>query len=407
MDDQPNRLPADCLPRLASGRAGTETDRGPKSARGSRGIVVARVRGTQDYASRHEAVVRHQLAAKLAALIGYDFAGKYDAAARYAGPMYFVPSDTLVGLEAMEAVGICGEHDLFGGVVPYRFAATKVITHPLVEPDAFAPEGWSRVFSRRIGDIVHTGFSVFTPEDAHRAGCLLLESGAVRLKPARAAGGRGQAVVSTHSELETALCAMDPTELSGWGLVIEENLSEVTTYSVGQVRVADLVASYYGRQRLTPDNGGALVYGGSDLVVVRGGFETLLGLDLPEDVRLAILQGQAYDVAAMDCFTGMFASRRNYDVARGIDAEGHWRSGVIEQSWRIGGASGAEIAALEAFRADPLLRSVRASTVEAYGETEPPPPDAIVYFQGADEQVGLITKYVLLERNGSGFFTND
>ena len=66
---------------------------------------------------------------------------------------------------------------------------------------------------------------------------------------------------------------------------------------------------------------------------------------------------------------------------------------MLEQSWRIGGASGAEIAALEAFRADPALRVVRASTVEVYGEAPTPPPDAIVYFSGVDERVGPLTKY--------------
>ena len=71
---------------------------------------------------------------------------------------------------------------------------------------------------------------------------------------------------------------------------------------------------------------------------------------------------------------------------------------MLEQSWRIGGASGAEIAALEAFRASPELRVARASTVEVYGEgATPPPPDAIVYFRGTDEQVGPITKYALVE----------
>lgn len=131
----------------------------------------------------------------------------------------------------------------------------------------------------------------------------------------------------------------------------------------------------------------------------QGELQTLLGLDLPADVRLAVLQAQVYDAAAMDCFAGMFASRRNYDVARGMDADGRWRSGVIEQSWRIGGASGAEVAALEAFRANPLRRSVRASTVETYGETEPPPSHAIVHFRGADEEVGVMTEYVLVDRN--------
>ncbi len=77
--------------------------------------------------------------------------------------------------------------------------------------------------------------------------------------------------------LDAALAALDPAELAHHGLVLEEDLTEVTTYSVGQVSVAGLVASYWGTQRLTPDNRGAAVYGGSDLVVARGGFEALAG----------------------------------------------------------------------------------------------------------------------------------
>jgi hypothetical protein len=57
--------------------------------------------------------------------------------------------------------------------------------------------------------------------------------------------------------------------------VLEEDLAGVTTYSVGQVRVAGLVASYCGTQRLTPDNTGEAVYGGSELLVARRGFEEL------------------------------------------------------------------------------------------------------------------------------------
>jgi hypothetical protein len=97
----------------------------------------------------------------------------------------------------------------------------------------------------------------------------------------------------------------------------------------------------------------------------------------------------------------MFASRRNYDVIQGLDAAGRRRSGVLEQSWRVGGASGAEVAALEAFRADPALRTVRTSTVEVYGEGVPPPPHAVVYFRGVDDQVGPITKYAMVEANGN------
>lgn len=44
------------------------------------------------------------------------------------------------------------------------------------------------------------------------------------------------------------------------------------------------------------------------------------------------------DAAALDCFPGFFASRRNYHIGQGRDAKGRFKSGVLEQSWRIGGA---------------------------------------------------------------------
>ena len=93
----------------------------------------------------------------------------------------------------------------------------------------------------------------------------------------------------------------------------------------------------------------------------------------------------------------LYASRCNYDIAQGRDERGHWRSGVLEQSWRVGGASGAEIAALEAFHADPTLNVVRASTVELYGHDVELPDNVVIYFHGHDEKVGPILKYARLE----------
>ena len=370
----------------------------PERPRPPRGVVVVHSLGGHGFAHRHERETRTGLAERLAALKGFAFAGDHDPSAAHPGPVYFVPSDTLVGIEAARALGIHGEDDLFGGVVPHAFVATKAITHPLVAPDARAPAGWCGDLGSRLGDAVLLGSSVFAPEDARRAGARLLERGPVRLKPVRATGGRGQRVASDTAELDAALAAMDAGELSGHGLVLEEDLSAVTTHSVGQVRVAGLVATYWGTQRLTPDNTGEAAYGGSDLLVARGGFEALLALGLGEEARLAVARARAYDAAAMGCFPGMFASRRNYDVVGGLDAAGRRRCGVLEQSWRVGGASGAEIAALEAFGADPALRVVRASTAEVYGEgAPPPPPGATVYFRGVDERVGPITKYATVE----------
>jgi hypothetical protein len=359
------------------------------------GLVVTYAPDEHRYADTHERVTRRELARRVASLKGFGFADEYSSSVRRGGQLYFVPADTLTAERARE-LGIASEHDLFGGVATRAFIATKAITHPLVDADARAPVGWSADFAQRLHDAVLYGFSAFTLADARRAGRRVLERGPVRIKAVRETGGRGQVVASDDGKLRAALDAIDPEEVTDGGLVLEENLADVTTFSVGQVRVANLLATYHGTQRLTTSNSGATVYGGSDLTVVRGDFEALLRLDLSEDVRLAIAHGCAYDRAAMDCFPGLFASRRNYDVASGLDAAGRRRCGVLEQSWRMGGASGAEIAALEAFQADPALVSLRASTFEIYGSSEPPGADAIVYFRGIDERIGPLTKYALV-----------
>ena len=96
----------------------------------------------------------------------------------------------------------------------------------------------------------------------------------------------------------------------------------------------------------------------------------------------------------------MFASRCNYDVVEGCDATGRQCVGVLEQSWRLGGASGAEVAALEALNDDPALQTVRASTTEVHGSGVPIPEGATLYFSGVDDHLGPITKYAQVHRDG-------
>jgi len=349
---------------------------------------------------QHETATLRELAGRLAAIKGYDFADEWDSARRYSGPLYFVPNDTLVGIDQAGALGIKGEQDLFGGVVPFAFAATKAITHPLPGPDATAPDGWSSDFHGRVRGVVLPGYSAFAKREARIAGKRLLELGRVRLKLPAGIGGVGQFVVDDEPALAAHLESLDEDVLARDGLVLEQDLAEVLTHSIGQVLVDELRASYCGVQRLTTNHRGEQVYGGSDLTIARGGFDRLLMLPLARDVVHAIDQARAYHTAAMTSFHGMFASRCNYDVAQGVDNEGRQCSGVLEQSWRIGGASAAELAALEAFRADPSLDVVRASTIEVYS-TGAVPDDAVVYFRGVDEHAGAMTKYVRIEPYGN------
>lgn len=345
----------------------------------------------------HDHATCSQIARRLAALKGYAFAGEHDGDNASAIPRYVVPTSTVVGVGHARSLGIRNERDLFGGVVPHPFVGTKSISHPLVAPDARAPHGWSHAFGRDVRRAVLDGFSAFCLDDAVRAGRHLLARGPVRVKRALGIGGNGQVVVRDPRALERALAEVDAAEIEGYGIGLEQDLADVTTYSVGQVRVDDLVATYCGTQSLTRNNHGDSVYGGSTLLVARGGFDALLSLDHAPSARRAIAQARVYDEAALRCFPGLFASRRNYDVANGIDAHGQQCSGVLEQSWRVGGASGAEVEALIAFRDDPALAVVRASTTEVYGDGAMPPSDAIVYFQGIDARAGPLLKFASIE----------
>ncbi|XXF76812.1 DUF3182 family protein [Myxococcaceae bacterium GXIMD 01537] len=355
------------------------------------GTVVTYACGRAGFPGTHEGMTHAVLARRVARLKGYRFQGEYAPAEDYERPLYFIPRDS-TALHEARVLGIQTRDDLYGGIVPAPFVKTKVITHGRVEDSSPGPVGWSDDFARAVAPDVLPGYSAFTRGDARLAGTRLLDGGPVRLKDPLAAGGRGQRVVRTLAGLDAALALLEEKALAHHGLVLERNLQEVATFSVGLVSVGNLSIAYHGTQKLTRDNHGAWVYGGSDLFVVRGGAESLARAPVAAPVRRAIQQALAYDAAATRHY-GVIASRRNYDVAVGVDAHGRLLSGVLEQSWRIGGASGAEIAALQAFRDEPSLGAIHASCEEVYGDGRPPPPGASVHFQGVDADLGPMTKY--------------
>jgi len=346
----------------------------------------------------HDVQTKASLAASLARLLDADYVGSVDSTRDGIAGAYAVPCETLM-LDEAQRLGIDGVDDLFGGVVPLPFVATKAITHPLVAPGAQAPVGWKPRFAQRVRQVVIEGCSAFNASDARLACERLLQHGSVRVKDAGGVGGSGQAVVNDLPQFDAWLTSKNFADPWRSGVVLERNLKQVRTVSVGQVRVAGWLLSYHGQQHLTYNHRGKQVYGGSSLHLVRGGFEALLQGELHDAVRMAIQQALVYHHAALE-FKGLFASRSNYDVVQGRDDAGVWRSGVLEQSWRIGGASGAEIAALHAFREQPALRWVDASTHETYADAVAAPPGAQVHFDGHDVQQGRLLKYALVQACG-------
>ncbi|HYD75058.1 DUF3182 family protein [Ramlibacter sp.] len=360
------------------------------------GTVVALMAPGSQRSSEHERAALERHTQAIATLLGWQAGGWHDIARPYQPPLYFVPNETLSLAQASQ-LGITGPDDLFGGVVPHAFVASKAISHPLVSPQADRPPGWNAGLDGACGDAVLAGYSAFSRDDAQAAARRLLGNGPVRIKPSLGTGGRGQVVAKDEQAVREALAAMDPAELGEHGVVMEEQLTEVRTYSIGTVQVRDQRASYFGTQQLTRDPRGQEVYGGSELTVQRGGFDALAAADAPDIIARCIEQARRFDAGVQACYPGFFASRRNYDVAVGRNGRGDWRCGVLEQSWRVGGATGAELAALGRLQAHPELARVRAVCVEVFGPSPEPPPGAIVHFRGEERELGFLTKYTVVE----------
>jgi len=348
---------------------------------------------TGQAAAEHERQVHRHLAGCISTLLGIPFIGTQQAGEPTEQRLYLIPDATLVAPQP----SVQSEADLYGGVVSQPFMAGKSISHPLIDHQAVAPAGWTPEFMRLAGGAVLPGYSAFDPTDAMRAGQKLLQQGPLRAKQVCGRAGRGQQVIRSERELQCWLDGLPCEEIHTEGIVLEQNLEGVQTYSVGQLHIGAHLISYFGQQQLAIANDGTAVYGGSDLHLVRGDYRLLQQQFSSPLIRAAIDKADCYERAAQASFPGFIASRRNCDVALGRTPSGQPCMGVLEQSWRIGGASSAEIHALLAFADDPALSRIQASSWEVYGKNPRIPDQGQILFQGDDPDTGYITKGVTVK----------
>ena len=343
------------------------------------------------FVQRNEAYARW-----VAQLLDAQFVGTFDPHVTYSEPVYYVLARTLVmGLQEAKSRGITTSDDFLGGIVPESYIGTKAITHQVLAHTTYKPASWSNGFPDAVKEVVLPGFTVFHNDDAKQAALHLFKQGAIRFKPAIGRSGRGPAVIHNIEELEYRLSQLGPDELQTHGVVLEQQLDDISTLSVGTLSLEGEHISCYGKQRTTINNQGNIDYGGSDLCCIRGTFDQLLQLEIPEHIRLAIKQAIIYDNARHH-YPDLLASRRNYDIGQGHDHKGNFYSGVLEHSWRIGGATGAELCAFEYFRKDATITCVEASTHCVFGEHTDLPPQARIQFNGRDSDFGPMKVYTVV-----------
>ncbi|MBI5721167.1 MAG: DUF3182 family protein [Burkholderiales bacterium] len=366
----------------------------PDTTSGAPAPVAVLFQADRSHGRDHDLRTHANVARGIAALLGVDYVEGLSALPFLDGPAYFVPSRTL-GPEDELAAFVGNADDFYGGFVPHPFIATRLITHPLVSPEARAPQGWSREMAAQTRQAVLAGRSVFTPADARAAADELLRRGRVRVK-VPAGIHAGQQVIAHRDELDRLLADIDVRALLAQGLVLEQNLQQARTCSVSQVQLGPWLASCVGTRHLTFNGRGQELHGGCTIDVVLGDMEALFDLRLSDRMYFAVEQALAYHRAALHCYPGLMVSRCSYDVVQGLDEQGRWHSGVLEPSWHINGASGAEIAALQALLDDPRLHTVRASVHEVYGPGTRVPASATTLFDGTDEHGDRLVRYVEL-----------
>lgn len=284
-------------------------------------------------------------------------------AARPASDSYFMPYSA-VHEPLARACGISGDGDLYGGIVREPAHADKAMLHELASATAMHPRWYSWAFARALHGAVLPGFTVFSPDDAACAFELMRRRGIVpRFKDPSATGGLGQSLVRSQADLAEALQAHGD-RLVKTGAILEADLSDAATITVGWVRIGGKEFSWCGRPYDVVVDGQTR-FGGNEIRVVRGGLGRVE--QYIQDERDLIAIRQACTVSGAYRLLGTVAARATLDAVQGVDTPGKLRSGITDPSLRPSASSAAEVRALEAFIEHPDAESVVTQLVYDYG----------------------------------------
>lgn len=257
------------------------------------------------------------------------------------------------------------------------------------------PPAWNRPFAATTEDTGLPGFTVFSEQDAHHALERLLDEGHVaRGKRAAAAGGNDQFLLETPNDLKRVWDRVSTDELQKLGLVVEANMRPgFNVIAAGQTLLNGIQVSFAGSVRELPAQADQRYFGGTDVVLTRGGFDSLTPYFRNDNETLNAIQKIAGFHNNARQHLGLIASRSAYTVLSGTAHNDKNYSGVLEQSWRIGGSSGPEILAIQAFQDDPSLQAVNGVSRNLLGADATAPPNARVHYRGDDSFYGPVTVY--------------
>jgi len=269
---------------------------------------------------------------------------------------YHVMAKT-VTKEIAREFNISSPEDFYGVVVDHLQQVEKSVFYPVVGTSF--PGHYSTKFSKQVRDSVLKGYSFFDLEGALAAHQKLSYFGKLRLKLLPNSDGHGQFKITTDDEFREILNKVDENKLAEFGAVIEPNLFEANTTSVGEIRLGDDVYSFLAFQKDDiASEDGRNRYMGADLITIRGTMENLLDLNeaglVLDQVKKAVSFHQAYS------YFKPVISRISYDVLCGTDFKGDVQIGVTDITARLGGSCPAVMLGVKVLDSDFTTEAVRA-----------------------------------------------
>lgn len=300
---------------------------------------------------------RNGTVAKMAAAyMGLPFAGEASKMIGSKTDQYLVFPKT-IGPETAGLYGIGKPEDFYGAFVEHPFLVGKTAFHEPVSSDT--PFYYSEEFAGSVSDFVLPGYSVFTQSDGVKAYGLMLGKGFkdVRLKLSDKSDGEGQSVIADKKHLKKLLGTVPAYDLQKKGIVLEPNLRDHRTISVGFAQFGNDVFSFIANQKNDVYEGRDR-YIGADAIIVRGQMDNLLKmLQLDDPHRDAVEKALGFYNAYS--YFDPVASRLSFDVLEGLDAKGNRLSGVTDITGRLGGTCPALILAALEMQRDPTIHAVR------------------------------------------------
>lgn len=278
--------------------------------------------------------------------------------------VYTVPAVTLDSNRTKSFLAEAIE-DFYGTRVEHLGHVGKAILHPLIgEANS---KFYSVEFAKCVADYTLPGFSFFTVEAGSEAFRRLCGQEA-RLKLTTESDGHGQFVITNETELLRTLDKFDPTKINEEGLILEPNLREPFTISVGYTILGSVPYSFVAHQKndVTLDDRNR--YLGAHVLVLKGTLGDLSKLvSLSEDEQEAIAKACRFNEAY--AYLNPIASRLSFDCLFGQTQRGERLSGITDITGRLGGTCPALTLAANKLKTRPFGSTTLAEVSLNYNPT--------------------------------------